>query len=221
MLDIILIGLAALCAGYFVVIVVYAGIGTSFAFIWLFFAALCLFLAYGKWYYGKNMARIPRWIPVSVVTTCIGGLAVFAAVCILVFLGAASSNRPGLDYVIVLGARVKENAVSNSLKKRLDKAVEYAQENPDTILVLSGGRGAGQQESEARVMFDYLVYNGVSPDQLLMEDRSISTVENIAFSRVVIEQHRSRHKKEPAPVTRRTTSVPYAVAPDKPWKWEC
>lgn len=104
MLDIILIGLAALCAGYFVVIVVYAGIGTSFAFIWLFFAALCLFLAYGKWYYGKNMARIPRWIPVSVVTTCIGGLAVFAAVCILVFLGAASSNRPGLDYVIVLGA---------------------------------------------------------------------------------------------------------------------
>ena len=51
MIDAVLIGLAALCAGYFAVIVLYAGIGTSFAFIWLFFAALCLFLVYGKWYY--------------------------------------------------------------------------------------------------------------------------------------------------------------------------
>ena len=37
MFEGILIGLAALCAVYFVVIVLYAGIGTSFAFIWLFF----------------------------------------------------------------------------------------------------------------------------------------------------------------------------------------
>ena len=40
MIDAVLIGLAALCAGYFAVIVLYAGIGTSFAFIWLFFAAM-------------------------------------------------------------------------------------------------------------------------------------------------------------------------------------
>ena len=42
MIDGILIALAALCAAYFIVIVLYAGIGTSFAFIWLFFTALCL-----------------------------------------------------------------------------------------------------------------------------------------------------------------------------------
>ena len=82
MIDAVLIGLAALCAGYFAVIVLYAGIGTSFAFIWLFFAALCLFLVYGKWYYRRNADRIPRWVPVSVVTTCVAGLTVFAAVCI-------------------------------------------------------------------------------------------------------------------------------------------
>lgn len=216
MLDVMLIGLAALCAGYFLVIVVYAGIGTSFAFIWLFFAALCLFLAYGKWICARNLARIPRWIPVSVVTSCLAGLMVFAAICILVFLGAASPDRSGLDYVIVLGARVKENTVSNSLRKRLDKAMEYAQENPDTILVLSGGKGDGEQESEARTMYDYLIYNGVSPEQLLIEERSVSTVENIAFSRVVIEHHRNHDKKELEPLTERTTSVPYAIAPDKP-----
>ena len=117
MLDGILIGLAVLCVVYFIIIVVYAGISTSFAFIWLFFAALLVFLVYGKWYYARNMERIPRWVPVSVVTTCIAGVAVLGILCILVFLGAATPGKANLDYVIVLGARVKEHTVSNSLKK--------------------------------------------------------------------------------------------------------
>lgn len=216
MVDGILIGLGVLCVAYFIVIVVYAGIGTSFAFIWLFFAALLLFLVYGRWYYSRNMDRIPRWVPVSVVTTCVAGVVALAVLCVLVFLGAASSDKKNLDYVIVLGARVKEHTVSNSLKKRLDKTIEYAEENPDTILVLSGGRGPGEDVSEAEVMRQYLEYNGVRPEQLLIEDRSVSTVENIAYSKVVIEEHRNRDKKELVPLTRRTTSVPYAIAPDKP-----
>ncbi|MCC2877834.1 YdcF family protein [Lachnoclostridium pacaense] len=216
MVDGILIGLGVLCVAYFIVIVVYAGIGTSFAFIWLFFAALLLFLVYGRWYYSRNMDRIPRWVPVSVVTTCVAGVVALAVLCVLVFLGAASSDKKNLDYVIVLGARVKEHTVSNSLKKRLDKAIEYAEENPDTILVLSGGRGPGEDVSEAEVMRQYLEYNGIRPEQLLIEDRSVSTVENIAYSKVVIEEHRNRDKKELVPLTRRTTSVPYAIAPDKP-----
>ena len=54
MADMILLGLAIICTRTYVyVIVFYAGMGTSFAFIWLFFAALCVFLVYGKWYYRK------------------------------------------------------------------------------------------------------------------------------------------------------------------------
>lgn len=217
MVDGILVGLAILCAAYFAVIVVYAGIGTSFAFIWLFFAALLLFLAYGKWYYSRNLDRIPRWVPVSVVTTCSAGVIVLAMLCVLVLLGAAAPAKNNLDYVIVLGARVKAHTVSNTLKKRLDKAVEYAQENPDTILVLSGGKGPGESVSEAEAMYQYLVYNGVRPEQLLIEDMSRSTVENIAYSKLVIEQYREKDKKVvTAPLQQRITSVPFAVAPDKP-----
>ena len=216
MIDGILIGLAVLCAAYFVVIVVYAGIGTSFAFIWLFFAALLLFLVYGKWYYARNLDRIPGWVPVSVVTTCVAGVAVLAMLCVLVFLGAATSAKSNLDYVIVLGAMVKERTVSNSLRKRLDKAMEYAEDNPDTILVLSGGKGPGESTSEAEAMYQYLLHNGARPEQLLIEDRSESTVENIAYSKVVIEQHRKKNQKVLVPLRQKTTSVPYAVAPDRP-----
>ncbi|MGN0373430.1 MAG: YdcF family protein [Enterocloster sp.] len=210
--------LAVLCTAYFVVIVLYAGIGTSFAFIWLFFAALLLFLAYGKWYYARNMERIPKWVPVSIITTCVAGLAVLILLCIQVFVGAASSDKPGLDYVIVLGARVKEHAVSNSLRKRLDRAILYAEENPDTILVLSGGKGSGEEVSEAEVMYEYLVYNGIRPDKLLLEERSVSTVENIAYSRIVIERNRLYEKQE-----HRTEAMPrknptgnYVTAADRP-----
>ena len=213
MLDGVLIGLAVLCVVYFIIIVVYAGISTSFAFIWLFFAALLVFLVYGKWYYARNMERIPRWVPVSVVTTCIAGVAVLGILCILVFLGAATPGKANLDYVIVLGARVKEHTVSNSLKKRLDRAIVYAEENPYTILVLSGGKGPGEADSEAQVMYDYLVYNGVSPRQLLMESDSTSTVENIAYSKIVIEQDRMKDKKEIIPMPGKTGSGPYAIAP--------
>ena len=162
------------------------------------------------------MERIPRWVPVSVVTTCIAGVAVLGILCILVFLGAATPGKANLDYVIVLGARVKEHTVSNSLKKRLDRAIVYAEENPYTILVLSGGKGPGEADSEAQVMYDYLVYNGVSPRQLLMESDSTSTVENIAYSKIVIEQDRMKDKKEIIPMPGKTGSVPYAIAPDKP-----
>ena len=198
MADMILLGLAIICTAYFMVIVFYAGMGTSFAFIWLFFAALCVFLVYGKWYYRKNMDRIPQWVPVSIVTTCIAGVVIMAALCIMVFMGAAASEERDLDYVIVLGARVKEHTVSNSLKKRLDKAIEYAEKNPETYLVLSGGKGPDEPVSEAQAMYQYLVYNGVRPSQLLLEEHSVSTVENLAYSKIIIDSHREviRHQRE-------------------------
>lgn len=215
--ELILTGMAILCVAYFIMIVLYAGIGTSFAFIWLFFASLLIFLVYGKWYYVRNKSRIPRWVPVSIVTTCVAGVASLVIACTLVFAGAATPARPGLDYVIVLGARGKEHAaVSDSLKKRLDKAVEYLEANPDTMLVLSGGKVPGEKESEAQAMYQYLVYNGVSPEHLLLEERSVSTVENIAYSRIVIERHREREKENRLSMPRPRGHGPYLVAADKP-----
>ena len=216
MFEGILIGLAALCAVYFVVIVLYAGIGTSFAFIWLFFSALLLLLVYGRWYYEKNRSQIPPWVPVSIVTTCLLGLVSLVVTCALVFLGAAASDHPGLDYVIVLGARGKEHTVSDTLKKRLDKAIEYTEKNPDTILVLSGGKGPGEQESEASVMYRYLAYNGVNPEKMLLEERSVSTVENIAYSKVLIDRHIELERQMRPPLMPQKVPGRYLVAADRP-----
>ena len=45
-------------------------------------------------------------------------------------------------------------------------------------------------------MRDYLVSRGVSPDRIVLEDRSTTTNENMEFSRKVIEEHAGRDAGE-------------------------
>ena len=111
-------------------------------------------------------------------------------------MGAASSDEQNLDYVIVLGAKVKEEGISKSLKARLDKAIEYSQDNPGTVLILSGGQGSDEPVSEAKAMFEYLSYNGVPKDKMVLETFSTSTVENIAYSKVLIDKLEEEKVKE-------------------------
>lgn len=210
--------IAAFCVVYYVIIVVYSGLTTSFSLIWLIFALICMVLTVSWEAYIRHKDRIPLWVPVSVVTMCCTGILVFTVVEILVFTGVAARDTSNLDYVIVLGARVKETGISKSLKNRLDKALEYLDENPGTILVLSGAKGEDEPVSEAEAMRDYLVYNGVREEQLILETRSYSTVENIAYSRVAIEKDQADKKayRQNNPII----MVPGAFeeVPDKPIK---
>lgn len=210
--------MAVLCIVYYIVIIIYSGITTSFSLIWPFFSILSLFLAFCWNSWEKHKGRLPLWVPVSAATVCCAGILVFMAVEILVFAGVAARDTSGLDYVIVLGARVKETGLSKSLKNRLDKAIQYLDENPGTVLVLSGGQGGDEPVSEASAMRDYLVYNGVKEKQLILESRSSSTVENIAYSRVAIEEDQAGKKEriQNNPVFMEPGD--YEEVPDKPLK---
>ncbi len=99
---------------------------------------------------------------------------------------ADAGDNSGADYAIVLGAGVRGNTPSASLYARMKAALQYANENPETVLILSGGQGRGENVSEARCMYDWLSSRGVSEDRLIMEDKATSTRENLEFSRAVI-----------------------------------
>ncbi len=206
---------AALCLAYYGVIVCYSGFSTSFAWIWPLASAFLLTLTSGMLYGRHHPKKLPLWLPVSAFTFLGASVAILCAVEILVFLGAASSDVPNLDYVIVLGAKVEEGRISNSLQKRLDKAIEYSQKNPDTVLILSGGQGKDEPASEAWMMYEYLRYNGVPEKQLVMEDQSASTAQNIMYSKAIIdrlerEKDQAKNRTDPIP------PGPYMVAEDKP-----
>jgi len=90
------------------------------------------------------------------------------------------------DAVIVLGAGIVGEYPSRTLADRLDAAIAYHHENPDALIVVSGGQGADEVISEALAMKRYLVSHGVAEQVILMEDRSTSTAENFAFSKAIL-----------------------------------
>jgi len=180
---------------YFGIIVVYSGIKTSLAWIWPVFSLVCFLLARGEIYYHQHKRQVPLWIPVSISTACITGLVVFVILQVLIFGGMIRPAPDHLDYLIVLGAKVREDDISASLKRRLDKAIRYAQEHPETKLVLSGGQGEDEPTTEALAMAEYLLYNGITPDQMLLETYSTNTTENMICSKSLIEYQRQQEKE--------------------------
>ena len=165
--------------------------------IWLLICILLLLL-YGllRQYY-----RFPKRIPLSLVVSSnvcfILGILVFMIVSILIFTGVSHNEEPGLDYVIVLGSRLdKDSLASPTLIKRLDKAKEYLDNNENAVLVLSGGVLKGYDISEAQVMANYLTNRGVAKDRLLLEIQSRNTLENIIYSKALIERVTDEERKE-------------------------
>ena len=112
--------------------------------------------------------------------TIIGaGIAVAVILCGMILGDFSAKGSQKLDYIIVLGAQVRENGPSVVLKYRLDTAIMYLEENPDTICIVSGGQGKNEPFSEAHGMATYMVQNGVASDRILIEDQSTNTIENI------------------------------------------
>jgi len=89
--------------------------------------------------------------------------------------------------MIILGAGLDGDQVSKRLKLRLDKALEALQINPTMTIIVSGGQGSDELISEAEAMKNYLVGQGVNPENILIEDRSTSTYENFLYSRELYE----------------------------------
>ena len=113
---------------------------------------------------------------------------VLAAVTLLFILRAAGQkNPPVCDQIVVLGAGVRGTVPSLSLQERIDAAYAYLSTHPETVAVLSGGQGDGEEITEAACMYRELTKLGIDGSRLLLEEKSTSTMENLQFSMDVLE----------------------------------
>ena len=87
-----------------------------------------------------------------------------------------------VDYVIILGARVKKEKPSNSLMERIKAAIEYLKKNPKVKVIATGGQGKNENVAEGFAIKRELLKNGISEDRIILEDKSKNTVENFRFS---------------------------------------
>lgn len=98
------------------------------------------------------------------------------------------------DYLIVLGAGLIDGErVTPLLASRINRAIQFAQKQAAKgrkypKIIMSGGQGGNEKISEAQAMYNYAISQGVQADQILLEDKSKNTYENMLFSKNIASQ---------------------------------
>ncbi len=101
------------------------------------------------------------------------------------------------DYVIILGCKIKKDgSLTPLLKGRVDKALEFRkkqlmQTNKDLIFIASGGKGKDEIISESEAIKKYLLENGIQEKNIIIENKSRNTFENIKFSYNLIKNKKT------------------------------
>ena len=129
--------------------------------------------------------KIPKYIKLTVAIPLTVAVALSS---FLAIYGVSDNVTYKEDALVVLGAGINGKRITYVLADRLDRAVEYSRENPDALIVVSGGQGPGEDISEADAMYGYLTSKGVPEDRIIKEDKSTSTYENFKFSKAIMDE---------------------------------
>lgn len=161
-------------------------------------SGVCIFLfifIYGIFFNQINHLISSIWkhiggkIVLSIILTFIIVCFIIVLIESVLIIKANSTTPENGATVIVLGCKVRGDKASLMLRERLDAAYQFLINNPDSSCILSGGKGEGENISEAKCMYDYLIEKGISKDRLYMEDKSTSTRENLAYSKAIIDNN--------------------------------
>ena len=106
----------------------------------------------------------------------------------VVIMHGATADEGEFQYLLVLGTVVEGTEPSPMLADRIQAAYDYLTAHPDTICIVSGGKGDEVNLSEAECMFNELTEMGINPDRIWMEDQATSTIENFQFSLALIKE---------------------------------
>ena len=94
--------------------------------------------------------------------------------------------------IIILGAQVREDGtLSLQLQWRMEEALRQYQMHPQPIVVC-GAQGSNEPAPEAHVMRDWLVEHGVPAEDVLMDDASFNTRQNIANAKKILPEDTKR-----------------------------
>lgn len=131
--------------------------------------------------------RFPLWAK-ALIGLALAGVLCFALLFGLVMGGARDHivGEPGV--MIVLGCQVKSWGPSVLLRDRLDKALEYWEEHPEMVIVVSGAQGPDEPSTEARAMAGYLMEKGVPEENILLEENSHNTIQNLIYSKQLLKE---------------------------------
>lgn len=145
-------------------------------------------------YVGRNISGSETYVRItgaidSTLTTCFAYLEdmlISAMLCGIISV----KRKVAFDktHVMILGCAISDDGTPLPLLAgRVDRAIEFANAQKAATgkgikFVPSGGQGSDEIISEAESMRRYLISKGISDDDIIAEDKSTSTEENMRFS---------------------------------------
>lgn len=136
--------------------------------------------------------QLTPWLLVAAVTlAALAGWAGFLFTSYLLYslLYPRLWRRPAPDFVVVHGSGLVGGKVARLLGSRIDTGIaRWTAAGGGIPLILSGGQGPDEPRSEASAMAEYARERGVPEDAIVLEDRSRTTEENLAFTRDMVHE---------------------------------
>ncbi|MCQ2530229.1 MAG: YdcF family protein [Lachnospiraceae bacterium] len=185
--------LSVICFVYGIMIASLHSGGLFFIFWFVLAAVFALFAVAVRFHWWTLLPKVlKRIFIICVIIGCI----FFAAIEGLVISGFRAKSPKDLDYIVVLGAQVHDYGPSVVLKYRLDAAIDYLNENPETVCIVSGAQGFNEPFTEAEGMARYLEQQGIPSDRIIREDLAENTTGNIKYTMEIIEARESLSDSE-------------------------
>lgn len=94
-----------------------------------------------------------------------------------------------LDYIVVLGAGLRGKEVTPLLASRINRGIEIYHKNPGAKIIMSGGQGPGEDIPEGEAMAKYALNEGIPKEDIIIENKSRTTNENISFSHKLMKEN--------------------------------
>jgi uncharacterized SAM-binding protein YcdF (DUF218 family) len=129
----------------------------------------------------RKLWKIYKYASITIITVLIIDASV------VLFFGAYRPAPQKADAIVILGAAINTPALYN----RSLEALRLYEEGKAPLMVLSGGRISDKDISEATYMQRSMQKNTSKPLNLILEDRSHSTYENIKNTREKIGSGKS------------------------------
>ena len=93
------------------------------------------------------------------------------------------------DVAIILGASASDEKVSPVFQERINHGISLYQNKYVKKLIFTGGTGKGNQNSDAYIAMQYAIKQGVPEDDILLEEMSAITQENIKNAKIIMDNN--------------------------------
>lgn len=108
---------------------------------------------------------------------------------ISICLFSAKDQKCTADVAIVLGASTHNGEVSPVYRERINHGISLYEEGYVRKIIVTGGVGNGNEESDAYAAKMYAISKGVPEEDILLEEVSGITQENLENAKILMDEH--------------------------------